>query len=127
MGRPAGLTAAADRGAGMAQRPKQQNKRLRRRIEIHFGEREPRHPGFSGNISPAGIMVRTTRVYPPGTVLALELKFPEATFRLKAVVMWARQGDVQWLQTGRVGMGLRFVDPPPEMVEFLRARAASAA
>ena len=69
-------------------------------------------------------MIRTTRVFPPGTILALELKFPQAAFRLEAVVMWARQGNVQWLQTGKVGMGLLFVNPPREMVELLRARAA---
>jgi hypothetical protein len=68
-------------------------------------------------------MIRTTRVYPPGTILALQLKFPEATFRLEAVVMWARQGNVQWLQTGKVGMGLMFVNPPPEMIELLQARS----
>ena len=108
----------------MAQRGKQGNKRLRRRIEIHYGEGEPKHPGYSGNISTAGIMIRTTRVFPPGTILALQLKFPESTFLLDAVVMWARQGSVQWLQTGKVGMGLMFVNPPAEMVELLRAHGA---
>ncbi len=108
----------------MAQRAKQEDKRLRKRIEIHFGEDEARHPGYSGNISTAGIMIRTTRVFPPGTVLALELKFPEAVFSFEAVVMWARQGNVQWLQTGKVGMGLMFVNPPQEMVELLRASGA---
>jgi hypothetical protein len=94
------------------------------RIEIHFGEGEPRHAGYSGNISTAGIMIRTTRVFPPGTILALQLKFPKVIFHLEAVVMWARQGNVQWLQTGKVGMGLMFIDPPPEMVELLQARGA---
>lgn len=108
----------------MAQRSKQENRRLRRRIEIHFGEGEPRHAAFSGNISTAGIMIRTTRVFPPGTILTLQLKFPEATFRLDAVVMWARQGNIEWLQTGRVGMGLMFVNPAPEMLELLRTRGA---
>ncbi len=108
----------------MTQRSKQEDKRLRKRIEIQFGEGEARHPGYSGNISTAGIMIRTTRVFPPGTTLALVLKFPEAAFRLEAVVMWARQGTVQWLQTGKVGMGLMFVNPPQEMVELLRARGA---
>jgi len=105
----------------MAQRPKQGDKRLRKRIEIRFGQGEPMHPGFSGNISTAGLMVRTTRVFPPGTILALDLKFPEAAFRLEAVVMWARHGKLEWLHTGRVGMGLMFVNPPPELVELLRA------
>ena len=79
---------------------------------------------YVGNISTAGIMVRTTRVFPPGTILALHLKFPEAAFTLGAVVMWARQGNVEWLQTGRVGMGLMFVDPPPELIALLRERGA---
>ncbi len=106
-------------------RPKQETARLRKRIEIRFGDGEPSNTGFSGNVSTAGIMVRSTKVYPPGKILTLQLKLPGGlVFRLEAVVIWSRTGSIQLLQTGRVGMGLMFVNPPEDLAEALRAWGA---
>ena len=103
-------------------RPKQESARLRKRVEVRFGVGETQYVGFSGNLSTAGMMLRTTRVYPPGTVLAIELTYAENRYRLEATVIWARAGSVQWIHSGRVGMGLMFVNPPPEFLEALRSR-----
>lgn len=100
----------------MAERGKIIN-RLRRRLEIRYGPEEPKDIGFSGNISRSGIMIRTTRVHPPGTILHIEIKHPSGTFRVRGQVRWARQGGVQWLSTGKVGMGVKFIDPPQELLD----------
>jgi hypothetical protein len=94
--------------------------RLRRRLEIRYGPEEPQFIGFSGNVSKTGIMIRTTRVYPPGTILHIEVKHPSGTFRVRGQVRWARQGGVQWLSTGKVGMGIKLIDPPQEFIEAVR-------
>jgi len=99
-------------------RPKQAAPRLRRRIEVLYGPGRPESIGYSGNLSAAGIMLRTPRVFAPGTVLNLELKVFSQHFRLRGEVVWAREGPVQWLATGKVGMGIKFLDPPDA---FLRA------
>lgn len=111
----------------MSPRPKQETARQRKRVEVRFGLDKPQHVGFSGNLSTAGLMVRTTRVFPPGTVLAMELKLPGGIYRLEGVVIWARAGSVQWLQTGRIGMGVMFVNPPEDLLDALRAHGAPAA
>ncbi len=90
-------------------------RRTRRRIEVHYGPDEPRQIGYSGNLSRTGMMVRAIRVYAPGTEIVLDLKFRTRTVRLRGNVVWARQGSVQWLHTGRVGMGVRFIDPPDDL------------
>ena len=101
----------------MARRP-QEHKRQRRRVQVRFGEGEPQYLGFSRNLSPGGLMIGSMRVFEPGTILDLELTFPDRTFFLRGQVVWAREGPHQWLISGRVGMGIRFVDvPPPDMVE----------
>jgi uncharacterized protein (TIGR02266 family) len=92
---------------------KQAAKRYRRRVEVRYGPAKPECVGYSGNISGSGIMIRTTRVFAPGTLLNLELKLPDKTIKLCGRVTWAREGGVQFLPTGKVGMGVRFVDPPP--------------
>ena len=94
-------------------------RRLRRRIEVRYGPRSPEHTGYSGNISRSGIMIRAVRVYGPGTPLMLELMFPEKKIVARGVVTWAREGSILLLPSGRVGMGLKFVAPPAELLELL--------
>ena len=61
-------------------------------------------------------MIGSLKVFAPGTVLDLQLTLGDHTVALKALVIWAREGPVQWLNAGRVGMGIRFLGaPPPEM------------
>jgi len=33
--------------------------------------------------------------------------------------VWAREGPVQFLSTGRVGMGITFLQPPADLLSFL--------
>jgi uncharacterized protein (TIGR02266 family) len=98
---------------------KQSSKRARRRVEVRYGPDDPQFIGYSGNVSRTGIMIRAIRVFAPGTVLNLDLKFPDAAFRVRAVVVWAREGPVQFLSTGRVGMGVTFLDAPADFLSFL--------
>ena len=105
---------------------KQTSKRARRRVEVRFGPDEPQFIGYSGNVSRTGIMVRAVRVFAPGTLLHLELKFPDGTFHVRGEVVWARQGPVQFLSTGRVGMGINFLELPDEFLSFLKRVSGSA-
>jgi len=100
-------------------RKKQESKRARRRVEVKYGLEEPRFIGYSGNVSRTGMMVRAIRVFAPGTILHLELKFPDAVVRLRGQVIWAREGSVEWLATGRVGMGVTFLDAPEDLLKRL--------
>lgn len=104
---------------------KQTSHRARRRVEVRYGPDEPRFIGYSGNVSRTGIMIRAVRVFAPGTILELELKFPADTFRLRGQVVWAREGPLHFLQTGRVGMGVTFVEPPADFLAYLAAAGAA--
>jgi hypothetical protein len=78
--------------------------------------------GWSGNISATGVMVRAVRVFPPGTVLHLEIELgPSRFLKLRGVVRWACEGTVQLLPTGRIGMGIRFIDPPADLMKLVES------
>lgn len=98
--------------------------RIKKRIEVRFGKDKPTYPGYSGNISRNGMMIRTTRVFRPGTRLTVEIKAPTGTFTVGAKVEWARAGSLQLLPTGRVGMGIQFMDLPEGLVAWLSEREA---
>ena len=103
---------------------KQSSRRAHRRIEVRYGPERPEYIGYSGNVSRSGIMVRTIRVFPPGTFLHLELKFPDGSFQARGEVVWAREGPVQLLSTGRIGMGINFLHPSEEFREYLERVSA---
>jgi len=100
--------------------------RYRRRLEVHYAARgHAPQIGFSGNISNTGMMIRTPNVLAPGTDVEMELRLPDGTIAVNGYVVWARTGPMSWLATGRIGMGIRFVDPPADLVSRLRSRTAA--
>lgn len=105
----------------MMEKRKQLARRYRRRVEVRYGPATPHFKGYSGNISETGIMIRAVRVFGPGIILNMDLDFPGGTIRLRGRVLWAREGSVQLLTTGRIGMGVRLIDPPAEFMEALAA------
>jgi len=98
--------------------------RGKRRIEVLYGPGEPLYKGYTGNVSPTGLMIRAVRVFAPGSRLNLRIKLDDRLYSVKAEVRWARQGEVQLLSTGRVGMGVRFLRPPEEFLEAISRVAA---
>ena len=86
---------------------------------MRYGPRKPDMTGYSGNISSTGIMIRAIRVFGPGTILHLEIHFPEKIILARGRVQWAREGTVQLLATGRIGMGVKFIDPPQELLDLI--------
>lgn len=107
-------------------RGKQAWKRVRRRVEVRYGPEQARHIGYSRNVSRTGLMVGAARVFAPGTILNLQLTFPDATFRLRGEVVWARAGSATWVATGRVGMGITFIDPPDDLLRAIKGLSAVA-
>lgn len=95
------------------------SRRSRKRFPVRFGPARPEHIGYSGNVSASGMMIRTTRVFVPGTRLHLEVDLGPRQIRLLGTVVWARAGDVRWLSVGRVGMGLKFVNPPENLMDMV--------
>jgi len=112
----------------VAPRPRQKEGRTRRRLEVRYGDgRGTVLMGYSGNLSANGMMVRTPRVFPPGTILTLELRFAKGRVALKGRVMWAREGPMAWVQMGRVGMGIEFIDPPADFATLIASGPADPA
>jgi hypothetical protein len=94
-------------------------KRSRKRLTVRFGLNQPEHIGYSANISSSGMMIRTGRVFAPGTRLHLKVEVVPRALRLQGIVVWARAGDPRWIATGRVGMGLKFINPPDNLMDLV--------
>ena len=94
--------------------------RTRRRVYVRFTKEDSKRAGYTKNLSENGIFVQTNQVSRPGTTVHLEMEFPDTKFSMKARVMWAKKVPPQLAHVLECGMGLQFVDPPPEWPEFYR-------
>ena len=89
--------------------------RFKRRLPLRFGKGSLDVRGNSGNISATGLLVHANRVFPKGSVLAIEISLPSGIVCSSEVqVAWAREAPpgTQGIVLG--AMGVRFMGAPPE-------------
>ncbi len=93
--------------------------RTKRRIKVRYGVNRPEKTGFTMNVSETGLFINTNMIHRPGKTIHVEIIFPEKTFNLWARVVWAKQVPPQLAHALQCGMGVCFVDPTPEWLEFI--------
>ncbi len=96
----------------------QRTERARRRIRVRYGVGKADRRGFTKNLSEGGVFVHTNNVFKPGTTIQIEIDFPERTFNMWARVVWAKKVPPQLAHVLDCGMGLCFVNPPAEWIDF---------
>ncbi len=96
-------------------------KRTDKRLLIKFGEDSPRMVGFTGDISQAGIFIKSSKVFGPGTILKIDLTLPNnLVLHLEGRVMWAKKVPPSLHRvTKKSGMGVLIHEPPMEYIGFL--------
>ena len=85
---------------------------------VKFGTDKADRTAFTKNLSETGLFIGTNNVFKPGTTIQVELKFPDHTFIMWARVIWAKKVPSQLAHVVECGMGVCFVDPSVEWLEF---------
>ena len=103
-------------------RPKR-SPRVPRRIRVEFGagDDKPRL-GFTSNLSTTGMFLAANSPYPAGTKVRLKLHLDEP-LELDAMVVHARKGAAGVVGAIQSGMGLRFLNAPPQLASILGVTA----
>jgi PilZ domain-containing protein len=83
--------------------------RERRRISVRYGNEEARHLGYTQEADEQGMFLQGNQLYPPGTVLNLELDTPEGIIEAKGVVRWVKQVPAAFRRSMRGGMGIEIL------------------
>lgn len=117
------MSGTAGGGAPRKRRPSDNREtgRARRRMMVRYGTNGPEKTGFTGNVSESGLFLRTNMVLAPGTMLQLEIQFPERNWSLWGRVVWAKKVPPQLAHVLECGMGVCFVDPPEDWLDFFDA------
>ena len=89
-----------------------------KRVTVRFGMEKPQYTGFTKNLSTTGIFIKTPKVFKAGTVLQLNLRVKDLSIDMQGRVVWAKVAPPKLALVLESGMGLHFIDPSNEWVEF---------
>jgi len=99
---------------------KRNEKRKKKRLRITYSAfTEDMFNGFSSDISPSGVFIRTKRPFRPGVPVNISLEVNEGRkIELAGITAWSvKTGFVYYKKDG---MGVRLVSPPQIYNDFLR-------
>lgn len=100
---------------------KRDNERKPKRLMVRYGTRLTDKTAFTRNISATGLFLQTNSVLSPGSTIQVHLQFPDREFTMWARVRWAKKAPGQLSGLMGAGMGVQFMDPPDEWIEYFRS------
>lgn len=100
---------------------KRSKDRIGKRLIVKFGTDKSDRLGFTEDISPTGLFIKTNIVSPPGTQLRIELTLPDdRTVLVAGVVMWAKQVPHSLVRFAKKnGMGVRLTQSGDDYKRFV--------
>jgi hypothetical protein len=102
------------------ERVKRVEERKFKRIPIRFGLEKPEHGGVGIQISSRGLFISASYpIFIPGCKLVIEVKTANGSLQIPAIVRHSKKVPPQMIQFERPGMGVEFIDPPPELRAYL--------
>ena len=99
---------------------KREEERKFRRISIRFGLQTPEFRAMAIQISTRGLFISTNSpIFVKGSRLKIEIQSANGRLQAEAVVRHAKKIPPHLVQVDRPGMGVEFIDPSPELRDFL--------
>ena len=95
--------------------------RMKRRLMVRFGTQAADRTAFTKNLSETGLFLQTNHVVAPGSTVQVQIHFPDRVFSHWARVVWAKKVPPQLAHVLECGMGVCFVDPSTEWLDFYAA------
>ena len=103
-----------------ARRRSRHHGRVRTRLWVSYGIDSIDSAGCAESVSEGGLHINTNDVLGVGTRLVLRIEFPDRTVLRHGEVTWAIRVPEHLRDEMVCGMGIRFLDPDPEWLEFFR-------
>jgi hypothetical protein len=102
------------------QRNNRTEERKFKRVSLRFGLEAPANRATGIKISTQGLFISTIHpVYPPDTKLRIEISTPNGPYTVPAIVCHTKKIPRLVISNERCGMGVKFISPPKELLEFL--------
>ena len=105
---------------GKTKPSKRSDERKFKRAALRFGADKPAHTGMGIRLSTTGVFITANRpIFKKGSRIVVEFKTPGGPIVVSALVRHCKNIAPQLASPGQNGMGVEFVSPPPELVEYL--------
>jgi hypothetical protein len=99
---------------------KRGDERKFKRAPLRYGTDKAEHAGMGIRLSTTGVFITANRpIFKKGTRIVVEFKTSAGPITVSAIVRHCRNIAPQLSSPGQNGMGVEFIDPPPELVEYL--------
>jgi uncharacterized protein (TIGR02266 family) len=118
-------TGAARKSSSVSSADKRKDRRERRRVMVRYGTRATDKAAFTQNVSESGLFLQTHSVMAPGSTIQVKVQFPDREFHMWARVRWAKRAPGQLMGIVAAGMGIKFIDPSAEWLEYFHAHINS--
>lgn len=82
--------------------------RVKKRHDVRYGPGDLAHTGYTDDVSDSGIHLKASVLYPPRTVLVLQIDYPEKAVTLRGVVRWIKEAPPAAHRRVRGAMGIEF-------------------
>ena len=85
--------------------------RTRKRYSVRFGPGDLAHTGYTQDVSETGIYIQASVIYPPNTLLVIQIDYPEKTASIRGLVRWSKELPPAFRRSLKGGMGVEFTTP----------------
>lgn len=100
---------------------KRRHKRVVKRLLVKFGVSDTNTVGFTSDVSPAGMFIRTNKGLPPETVINISLEIPSGDIIiLKGIVKRVIKYSSQLGGIMKNGMGIQLLENNENYLRFLK-------
>ena len=94
------------------------HERIEVRLPVRYGRASLDKNAFAENISESGLYINTNQVFSVGTVLLMQVEFPQSTITQHGLVMWAIGVPEHMRDSMVCGMGIAFTALDPGWPTF---------
>ncbi|HEU5179172.1 MAG TPA: PilZ domain-containing protein [Candidatus Polarisedimenticolia bacterium] len=97
----------------MAVRPAMRDRRIivrdRRRIGVRYGTESGEFLGYTSDLGARGLFLQANKLFPPGTILLMELELPDGIRRMRGAIRWVKEVPPAFRRSMRGGMGIELL------------------
>ena len=83
--------------------------RQRRRVPVRYGLERPQYLGYTTDRGAKGLFLQGNQLFPPGTVLQLEVTDQQGSPSERGVVRWVKEVPPAFRRSLRGGMGIELI------------------
>ena len=98
---------------------KRREKRIKKKLLVHIGENGFEQMGVTANVSPSGMCIATTEIFPLQSELLIWIAAADDIFALKGLVIWNMNKEDLAFEGIPAGIGIKIKEAAPGYAQYI--------